>query len=69
MLNIEQYSQGFTIKASDEEKVWLEKINRYPLWYRYAPKNIKDNDLILFAYEMSIRLKSCTYSLIYGKKA
>jgi hypothetical protein len=64
-----QYSQGFTIAVSNEEQKWIRKIERYPLWYRYAPGNIKDKSLILFTYQMSMRyewLKSYNNTLIYG---
>lgn len=47
------YSRGFTISISPEESHWLQRINRYPLWFRYAPNKIKDNTLILMAYQIA----------------
>ena len=48
----ESYGMGFELNINDEESVWLRKINRHALWFRYAPKHVQENPLILMSYQV-----------------
>ncbi len=50
LVNVSLDSVGSLVLITPEEKLWMERIERYPLWYRYAPKYIQQSSQVRASY-------------------
>jgi hypothetical protein len=46
------FSVGVSVPLSEEQSAWLAKLRKSPLWYRYAPPHIKDDEVIQLVYQI-----------------
>ena len=51
-----------------EERMWMERIEKYPLWYRYAPERIKQCDALDYIYFSHINSLPKTFTKLFSKK-
>lgn len=61
-----EYSLGGKTNLTEEEKLWIERIERYPLWYRYMPKHVQKNELVWDYYAGHWNF-SGMYEKLFGK--
>lgn len=63
-MEIKHSKFSFPIKfyMTDEERMWLERIAKHSLWYRYAPEHIKQCDVLDY-YLLDIN-----YTNLFSKK-
>jgi hypothetical protein len=64
-----EFAMGISFgKVTEEEKLWIERIERNRLWCRYVPEHVKQNDLIWDIIECApLRLEEMFRNFGYDK--